>query len=56
MREPWTTTDLAKVVAELRAATASLVEATEDALPDMAAMAVSLEILERAESTGGSPR
>jgi hypothetical protein len=51
VRESWTTSDLAKAVAGLREATASLVEAIEDALPDIAAMVISLELFER--SGGG---
>jgi hypothetical protein len=43
-----------EAAAGLRKASTSLAEAVEDALPEMAAMSVSLELLEEAERNSGS--
>ena len=49
LRDPWTMAETAEAAAALRQASASLCEAVENALPDMAAMSVTLELLEAAE-------
>ena len=45
LREPWTVAETTEAGAALRKASASLAEAVEDALPEMAAMSVTLELL-----------
>jgi hypothetical protein len=54
LREPWTAAETAEAAAALRKASASLAEAVEDALPEMAAMSVELGILEEIERNSGS--
>jgi hypothetical protein len=54
LREPWTVAETAEAAAALRKASASLAVAVEDALPEMAAMSIELELLEEVERNSGS--
>ena len=54
LREPWTVAETAEAAAALREASASLAEAVEDSLPEMASMSIDLEMLERAERNSRS--